>query len=376
MSDLPGDPNRESIPLLLARSTKRKLEAVRKSAPPQGEKPRPAVRPPPARIATGGAIGYLRSWLGTAGTLLAAVLVLCAVFADVLASDLPIACKLHDKIVLFANVTQPAELVALGSEGIEREATFQIWAVVRHGPGAARAGTGTGTGRVAGPADGHPFGTDLQGRDVFARVIHGTRTYLVFALGAVVVSLLLGGLLGAMAGLFGGATDALVGRGIETVSAFPPLVLVLGIQAAVPRATVATLFFAIALTRWPEVARLVRAEVMQVATRDYVLAARALGASPLRVLRKHVAPNIRGQLMVLGALGVPGVILIEASLDFLRVGAPAGAASWGETMSEFRDAPGAWWLLAFPGLFLFSTVVALTLVGEARREALDPRARR
>jgi peptide/nickel transport system permease protein len=208
---------------------------------------------------------------------------------------------------------------------------------------------------------------------VFARTVHGTRTYLVFASGAVFAALLLGGLLGAIAGLFGGAADALVGRAVETVSAFPPLVLVLGIQAAVPQATVMTLFLSIALTRWPEIARLVRAEVMQIVTRDYVMAARALGASPFRVLRKHVAPNIRGQLVVLGALGLPGVILIEASLDFLRVSAPMGAATWGETMSEFRDAHGAWWLLAFPGAFLALTVVALTLVAEARRDSLDPR---
>jgi ABC-type dipeptide/oligopeptide/nickel transport system permease subunit len=114
---------------------------------------------------------------------------------------------------------------------------------------------------------------------------------------------------------------------------------------------------------------------MGVSTRDYVVAARALGASPFRVLLRHVAPNVRGQLAVLGAIGVPGVILLESSLDFLRVTAPVGSASWGETMSEFRDAPGAWWLLAFPGLFLLATVVALTLLGEARREALDPRGR-
>jgi peptide/nickel transport system permease protein len=315
-------------------------------------------------------VSYVRRWLGAAGMLVAALLVLCAVFADVLASDLPIACKVHDHVAFFPNVTQPAELVALGTEGIEREAEWKVWPLVKHGP--TRGSTSASAGA---PRAGHPFGTDFLGRDVFARVVHGTRTYLVFALGAVVVALLLGGLLGAMAGLFAGPADALVSRAIETVSAFPPLVLVLGIQAAVPRATVATLFFAIALTRWPEVARLVRAEVMQVSTRDYVLAARALGASPLRVLRKHVAPNILGQLVVLGAIGIPGVILIEASLDFLRVSAPVSAPSWGETMGEFRDAHGAWWLLAFPGLFLFLTVVALTLVGEARRDAMDPRAR-
>ena len=330
---------------------------------------------PSARKDTAGALGWLRSWLGAAGVLVAATLVLFAIFADMLASDLPIACKVHGHTWLFPNVTQPGELVELGGEAVATDAEWSLMPLVAHGP-AAGPGTGSAAPLLApGAVKGHPFGTDREGRDVFARVVHGTRTYLVFALAAVVVSLLLGGMMGSMAGLFGGATDAIVGRAIETVSAFPPLVLVLGIQAAVPRATVATLFLAIALTRWPEVARLVRAEVMLVATRDYVLAARALGASPLRVLRRHVAPNVRGQLIILGAIGVPAVILIEASLDFLRVGETAGAVSWGETMSEFRDAPGAWWLLAFPGLFLFLTVMALTLVGEARRDALDPRAR-
>lgn len=372
MSDPPGDQNRESVPLLLARPS---LPAAgRKSTPGgQADDPRTDLRLP-ARAKVTGAIGYLRSTAGAVGMLMAVTLVLIAIFADMLASDLPVAARLHGKLWLFPNVTQPAELVALGGDAIDAEVDWKISPLVSSGPGG---GEGTGTAAPLlppGRVQSHPFGTDREGRDVFARVVHGTRTYLVFALAAVAVSLLFGGLLGAVAGLFGGATDALVGRAIETVSAFPPLVLVIGIQAAVPRATVATLFFAIALTRWPEVARLVRAEVMQVATRDYVMAARALGASPLRVLRRHVAPNVRGQLIVLGAIGVPAVILIEASLDFLRVGA-TGAASWGETMSEFRDAPDAWWLLAFPGVFLFATIVALNLVGEARREMLDPRGR-
>jgi peptide/nickel transport system permease protein len=375
VSDVPGEPNRDSIPLLLARTTGSISSPGRNAAHGDGNKPRPSLRVPSTRATTAGAIGYLRSRLGAAGTLVAAALVLFAIFADMLASDLPIACKLHNELWLFPNVTQPAELVAMGGDAVASEAEWKLPALVAHGPGAG-AGSGTAAPLLPpGTVKGHPFGTDREGRDVFARVIHGTRTYLVFALAAVIASLLFGGVLGSLAGLFGGGTDALVGRAIETVSAFPPLVLVLGIQAAVPHATIATLFLAIALTRWPEVARLVRAEVMQVATRDYVMAARALGASPLRVLRKHIAPNVRGQLIVLGAIGVPAVILIEASLDFLRVGAPTGAPSWGETMSEFRDAGSAWWLLAFPGAFLFATIVALNLVGEARREMMDPRTR-
>ncbi|MBS2017885.1 MAG: ABC transporter permease [Deltaproteobacteria bacterium] len=379
MSDPTGPPSEkrtDSIPLLLARTSRRgkaataEVEKQRRSMAPAS----PSLKIPSQRLDTSGRIGLLRSRLGAFGTIAALVLVLAAIFADLLASDLPIACKVHGKTWLFASVVRPAELVEMGPARVAAEAEWQLRPIVRHGPRATAAAEPKAEGPTR-PGAGHPFGTDREGRDVFARVVHGTRSYLVFALGAVLASLFLGGLFGAIAGLFGGATDALVGRAIETVSAFPPLVLVLGIQAAVPKATLATLFLAIALTRWPEVARLVRAEVLHVATRDYVMAARALGASPLRVLRKHIAPNVRGQLVVLGAIGVPAVVLIEASLDFLRVGAPAGAASWGQTMSEFRDAPHAWWLLLFPGAFLFVTVVAMNLVGEARREALDPRGR-
>lgn len=379
-SDAPTSDHRESVPLLLARTSRRnktapaEVEKNRKSVAPSLAPKLPSLRIPSQRLDTAGTIGLLRSRLGAVGTIAALVLVLAAIFADLLASDLPIICKVHGKTWLFASVTHPAALVEMGPERVAAEADWKIGALVSHGPRASQRAQHDEQ-RLARPGSGHPFGTDREGRDVFARVVHGTRSYLVFALAAVLASLLLGGVTGSVAGLFGGASDALVGRAIETVSAFPPLVLVLGVQAAVPHATLATLFLAIALTRWPEVARLVRAQVLQVSTRDYVLAARALGASPLRVLRKHIAPNVRGQLVVLGALGVPAVVLIEASLDFLRVGAPAGAASWGETMSEFRDAPHAWWLLLFPGLFLFVTVVAMNLVGEARREQFDPRGR-
>jgi peptide/nickel transport system permease protein len=314
-----------------------------------------------------------RSRLGAAGLMVAALLFLVAIFADVLASDLPIACKIHGTVFLFPNVTRPAELAHLDREAIEREADWAISALVAHGPSRPEAAPRVLLAPAA--TRSHPLGTDRAGYDVFARVVHGTRSYLVFALLAVGASIALGALLGGIAGLLGGGTDAVVGRAIETVSAFPPLVFVLGVQAAVPKPTLATLFLAIAVTRWPEVARLVRAEVMTASTRDYVMAARALGATPLRILRRHITPNVRGPLIVATALGISAVVLTEASLDFLRIGTPAGAASWGETMSQFRDAPGAWWLLAFPGALLVATVIGHNLVGEALRDALDPRAR-
>jgi peptide/nickel transport system permease protein len=379
------DDERDSIPLLLERASggegprgaegplaEEAAREARVGAPSDRPPDEPPAPPPGAVRAAVPAIASTR--LGAAGLLIAALLVLLAVFAELLASDLPIACHYGGRIYLFPNVTRPAELTAVPAGEIASFAAWSVYPLVRHDPREAA----PETARLLlspGTAREHPLGTDRAGRDVFARVVHGTRSYLVFALLAVMASLAFGALFGGLAGILGGGTDALVGRAIETVSAFPPLVLVIGIQAAVPRPTLTTLFLAIALTRWPQTARLVRGEVMLAATRDYVLAARALGASPLRVLRRHITPNIRGPLIVASAIGVSAVVLTEASLDYLRIGPADAAASWGETMSQFRDAPSAWWLLAFPGALLFVTVIGLNLLGEALRGALDPRSR-
>ncbi len=369
-SGAPSDAEgRESIPLLLARPS-------RVSAPPETPR-RPTTVPKDAAPPLAGVDwtnpGAATLRLGKVGLLVAALLMLLSIFADLVASDLPLLCKAHGTVFVLPNITRPAALDTMDRRTLAAEADWMVSPLVAHGPAVA-----PGEERLpllAPGTAGHPLGTDREGRDVFARTVHGTRSYLVFALAAVAASLALGVLLGAIAGLFGGAIDALVSRVIESVSAFPPLVLVLGALAAVPRPTLLTLFFAIALTRWPEVARLVRGEVMLATTRDYVLAARALGASPLRVLRRHIMPNVLGPLVVAAAVGISSVVLTEASLDFLRVGTPGGAASWGETMSQFRDAPFAWWLLAFPGLLLVITIVAYNLMGEALRTALDPRSR-
>jgi ABC-type dipeptide/oligopeptide/nickel transport system permease subunit len=353
--------DKESIPLMLARPSTRPSLHPSPPVPPRSA-PETTDRPGSVRGATR-SVAHTR--LGAAGMLFVAI------FADVLANDLPLACSVQGRVFLLPAVTQPKELTYTGSDAIRREASWSVFPLVPHGPSRVDSQPliAPGTNRS------HPFGTDREGHDVFARVVHGTRSYIVFALLAVAASLALGALFGGLAGLFGGGIDALVARAIETISAFPPLVLVLGVQAAVPRPTLGTLFLAIALTRWPEAARLVRAEVMLATTHDYVLAARALGASPLRILRRHVAPNVRGPLIVAAAVGIAAVVLTEASLDFLHIGVPAGSASWGETMSQFRDAPGAWWLLAFPGVLLVATVIGHNLVGEAFRDALDVRNR-
>jgi peptide/nickel transport system permease protein len=376
MSDDPlsEDGRDESEPLLLSRLS----AAPAPPSTPRRPKTAPENAAPPLAGVDWANPGALSHRLGVAGLLVATLLLLLSIFADLVASDLPIACKMHGTVFVLPNVTHPPALRAMDRVVLEREADWLVRPLVAYGPAASPGEERQpllSPGLALRSRARHPLGTDREGRDVFARVVHGTRSYLVFALAAVLASLALGAVFGAIAGLFGGAPDAIVSRVIESVSAFPPLVLVLGVQAAVPQPTLLTLFLAIALTRWPEVARLVRGEVMLATTRDYVVAARALGATPLRVLRRHIVPNVRAQLIVASAVGVSAVVLTEASLDFLRVGTPKDAASWGETMSQFRDAPSAWWLLAFPGALLVVTIIAYNLMGEALRDALDPRSR-
>jgi len=315
------------------------------------------------------------SRLARAGGLVLACLALIAVFAELLASDLPIACRWHGAIYVLPNVVRPTALSDLGYEQMVNEKGGGDWMLtplVAHGPTRVREGAQV----LAPPATAHhPLGTDAVGRDLFARLVYGARTALGLGLAASAVLVAIGVTLGALAGFAGGAIDSLVARAVESLSAIPTLVLVLVVGALVPHPTTATLLWTIALTRWTELARLVRAEVLTSLGTDYVTAARALGASPLRVLWRHVLPNAIGPAIVAAAFGVASVVLVEAAVDFLRVGSPDTMASWGEAMGEARTHANAWWLVAFPCAALLATLVALNLVGEAARDALDPKLR-
>jgi peptide/nickel transport system permease protein len=312
--------------------------------------------------------------LARAGAVAILVASLLAVFADVLASDLPVLARTRGATYILPCVTEPAALSetscrALRDASAEQEGEWAFCALVPYGPS-------TTTGKVLAPPSGeHPFGTDARGRDVFSRVVHGARTSLGVGLAAVFAFVTIGVIFGAFAGFFGGVFDALLTRVVETIAAFPTLVFVIVVQALLEKPGTLTMVLAIALTRWTEVARLVRAEVIVVAAEEYTLAARALGASPFRVLRKHVLPNALVPALVAGTFGVASVVLIEASLAFLGLGAPDATASWGETLGQARHHFGAYWLLVFPGVALFATVASLNLLGEALRDALDPRLR-
>jgi peptide/nickel transport system permease protein len=308
---------------------------------------------------------------GLCGLALILTLVLVSLFAEFLASPLPLFGRVHGQVYVLANVSKPPALMALPRAELEAELArgFSLRAPVEYAP------SEQSPEKLLHPLAGvrHPLGTDVAGRDIFSILVHGTRQELTFAILAVFFLVLLGTVLGALAGFFGGATDALLSRAVETMTAFPTVVIVLSAQALVSKATSLSLLLAIALTRWAEVARIVRAEVIQVSEQDYVAAARAVGASPLRVLLRHVWPNARAQVLVAATLSLATVVLVQASCDFLNVGPDLGFPSWGQLLAQARTHPDAWWLLAFPSLAILATVVAPYLIGERLRDALDPR---
>ena len=228
---------------------------------------------------------------------------------------------------------------------------------------------------LARPDRTHLMGTDNVGRDVLSRVIFGTRVSLAAGFGSVVMAVLTGGLLGLLAGYAGGRVDGLVMRMMDAVLSFPPLVLALAL-GAVLGAGLTGVVIALGVVYTPTFARLMRGQVLSITAREYVDAARALGAPGWRIAWSHVLPNATAPIVVQASLSVAFAILAEASLSFLGLGIQPPAASWGSMINAGRgylqQAP---WIVFGPGAALFITVVGLNFVGDAIRDALDPRLR-
>jgi peptide/nickel transport system permease protein len=228
---------------------------------------------------------------------------------------------------------------------------------------------------LARPDRTHLMGTDNVGRDVLSRVIFGTRVSLAAGFGSVVMAVLAGGLLGLLAGYAGGRVDGLVMRMMDAVLSFPPLVLALAL-GAVLGAGLTGVVIALGVVYTPTFARLMRGQVLSITAREYVDAARALGAPGWRIAWSHVLPNAIAPIVVQASLSVAFAILAEASLSFLGLGIQPPAASWGSMINAGRgylqQAP---WIVFGPGAALFITVVGLNFVGDAVRDALDPRLR-
>lgn len=223
---------------------------------------------------------------------------------------------------------------------------------------------------------GHPahlLGTDQVGRDILSRIIHGARLSLLVGVSAVAVSLFFGVALGLLSGYIGGRLDTVIMTVVDVTLSFPQLLLALAFVAALGPSLV-TIIVVLGLTGWERYARVVRAEVLALREKDFIEAARAMGLGSTRTLVRHVLPNTFSSIIVLSTLQVAQAILQEAALSFLGVGSGRAYPTWGQMIALGRDfVTVAWWLPTFPGLAILLTVLAINLVGDRLRDALDPR---
>ncbi len=225
------------------------------------------------------------------------------------------------------------------------------------------------------PGPGHPLGTDILGRDMYTRVLFGGRLSLVTGIISVTFALALGVPMGLMSGFYGGLTDRLVMRLVDLMLTFPGILLALVI-VAVLGPSLLNAMVAVGISASPTYARVVRSTALSAKTEAYIEAARALGCGNLRIIVRHILPNTIAPLIVLGTLGVAGAIIAAAALSFLGLGAQPPQPEWGALLSEGRSyLRTAWWITAFPGLAIMLTVLAINLLGDGLRDALDPRLR-
>ena len=220
----------------------------------------------------------------------------------------------------------------------------------------------------------HWLGTDDRGRDVFTRMLYGTRISLTIGILAVAIYTAIGMVLGSIGGFFGGRVDLVVLRLIEVMLCFPSFFLILTLRGFVENASVFHIMIIIGVTGWTGIARLVRGEFLRLRRQDFVQAAIALGYTRTRIIFRHVLPNALGPVLVSATFGVAGAIILEASLAFLGLG-PTTAPSWGQILTVGRQTK-LWALILAPGFAIFVTVSLLNLVGEGVRDALDPKMRR
>jgi peptide/nickel transport system permease protein len=218
------------------------------------------------------------------------------------------------------------------------------------------------------------LGTDQVGRDILSRIIHGARISLLVGMAAVVVSVFVGVALGLLSGYRGGRVDTVIMTVVDVTLSFPQLLLALAFVAALGPSLV-TIIVVLGLTGWERYARVVRAEVLALREKDFIEAARAMGMGATRTLVRHLLPNTFSSIIVLSTLQVAQAILQEAALSFLGVGSGRTYPTWGQMIALGRDFVSvAWWLPTFPGLAILLTVLAINLVGDRLRDALDPRA--
>ena len=221
------------------------------------------------------------------------------------------------------------------------------------------------------PSVDHPFGTDKLGRDIASRVIYGARVSLIVGIVAVLIMVVIGLVLGALAAYYGGLWDSLIMRTADVFFAFPYILFAIALIAVLGKGF-QNVFIAIGVLGWPSIARVFRSSILSVKENEYVDAARAMGASTRRILVRHIMPNSVAPIIVYATMSVGGAILTEAALSFLGMGVQPPSPSWGLMLSEARSfmftAP---WLMIYPGIAILTTVLAFVLLGDGLRDALD-----
>lgn len=227
--------------------------------------------------------------------------------------------------------------------------------------------------RLQPPSLRHWMGTDDLGRDLFSRLIYGTRISLSVALVAVSITTLFGTLIGLVAGYFGRWWDTVLMRAVDILLCFPTFFLILMVIAFL-EPNILTVMAVIGLTSWTGLARLVRGETLSLREREFVLAAQALGLPHSRILARHLLPNVAAPILVSATLGIGSAVLTESALSFLGLGVQPPTPSWGNMLTTGKDyIHFAWWLSLFPGLAILLSVLAFNLFGEGLRDAVDPR---
>ena len=227
------------------------------------------------------------------------------------------------------------------------------------------------------PSAQHWLGTDRNTRDVYARLIVGARVSLSVGFIAVLIIMTCGTALGAIAGFFGGWVDALIMRFTDILLSVPQILLLIS-AAALFKPSLTTTVVVIGLTSWPGAARLVRGQFLSLRNQEFVTAARAIGATPAQIIRRHLFPNTLAVIIVEATLWLSYAILLEAALSYLGLGVQIPTPSWGNMLQQGQTEllNGAWWLTLFPGMAIFLVVLAFNLMGDGLRDALDPRLRR
>lgn len=228
---------------------------------------------------------------------------------------------------------------------------------------------------LAPPSREHLLGTDELGRDVLSRMLYGAGISLKVGFVSVGIAVLVGTVLGAVAGYYGGAVDTIVMRLVDIMLCFPSFFLILAVIAFL-EPSIFNIMAVIGLTSWMGITRLVRAEFLSLKERDFVQAARAMGAGPLRIIFIHILPNAMAPVLVAATLGVASAVLTESALSFLGIGVQPPTPSWGNMLTQGQAVLGiAWWLSFFPGMAILLTVLGYNLLGEGIRDAIDPRLR-